>query len=88
MTLDFLAQVVVTVFGASAIFLLGARTNRVRRWGVVCGLIAQPAWYVTAICHEQWGLLPVFALYTGSWLRGLWTYWIRPSKIALRSLDG
>ena len=88
MSPDHVAQAVVTIFGASAIFLLGARIDRVRRWGVVCGLIAQPAWYITAIAHEQWGLLPVFALYTGSWLRGLWTYWLRPAPVDPRTTGG
>lgn len=76
--IDILSQLTITIFGASAIWLVGRRTQRVRRWGFVCGLISQPAWYLTMAHNGQWLLLPVFAFYTYSWLDGFWNNWVRP----------
>ena len=65
-------QVWITLFGGTAIFLLGSKSERVRRWGFVCGLLSQPAWYYQMVHHGQWAMLPVYTFYTFSWLRGFY----------------
>lgn len=81
MNIDHASQIVITVFGGLGLWLsVGARTEGVRRWGVIAGLIAQPAWYVQMVVHGQWLMLPVYTMYTGAWLRGLWVHWIRPAS--------
>jgi hypothetical protein len=79
MTLDLVSQVWLTVFGLSALLLSLEDSPRQRRVGVVLGLVGQPAWYCQLVLHEQWLMLPVFAGYTGVWLRGLWIHWLRPA---------
>lgn len=77
MTLDTLAQIGITLFGGTAIYLVGRRTRAMRRWGFVCGLISQPCWYLTMAANEQWLMLPVFAFYTYSWISGFINHWLR-----------
>jgi len=75
---DVVSQVWVTVFGLTALLCMQTHRVRVRRMGVVLGLIGQPAWYIQLVIHEQWGMLPVFVGYTGVWLFGAWNLWISP----------
>lgn len=72
-----LSQILITLFGGAALWLMNGRSERSRRAGVVCGLCSQPWWYVQLVTHGQWLMLPVFLLYTASWLRGLWNFWLR-----------
>lgn len=75
--IDILSQIWITIFGATAIWLMNGRTDRGRRFGVLCGLAGQPAWYMQLVIHGQWLMVPVYLLYTLAWLRGLRTYWLR-----------
>lgn len=63
------------LFGVSAVFLVGQKNPRIKRWGYVCGICAQPFWAWTAWSHEQWGILAMCLLYGGSWLNGLRNHW-------------
>lgn len=73
--IDLLAQLVITLFGGAAIYLVGRQRPDVRRWGFVCGLIAQPAWYVTLGLNGQWLMMPVAGIYTWAWISGLRNHW-------------
>jgi len=44
----------------------------------VFGLLAQPFWFYATWQAEQWGIFALSFLYAASWLRGLWTQWVRP----------
>ena len=79
--MDLFSQVWVTVFGLTALGCMQTHRVSVRRWGVVLGLIGQPAWYVQLVLHDQWGMLPVFIGYTGVWLFGAWNLWVRPAMV-------
>ena len=68
-------QIVIALFGVTAIFLSQDPRDSVRRWACICGLIAQPAWFYAAYQAEQWGIFGLSFLYTFSWLRGVRTYW-------------
>lgn len=76
--IDSFSQVWITLFGGAAIWLMNGRSERWRRVGVLCGCCSQPAWYVQLVLHEQWLMVPVYAMYTAAWLRGLWLHWIAP----------
>jgi hypothetical protein len=75
MTLDAISQSCITVLGGLAIVLVGRRSVAVRRWGFACGLASQPFWYTQMALHDQWGMLPIYTVYTFSWASGLWTHW-------------
>lgn len=77
--MNIVSQIWITLFGATAIWLMNGRTEKQRRAGVIFGLLSQPAWYAQLVIHDQWLMLPVYAIYTSAWLRGLWTLWIRPA---------
>ena len=61
--MSFIPQVFIMIFGVSAVWLVGRRTPKVRRWGYVCGLCAQPFWLWTTVAHEQWGIAAMCAFY-------------------------
>ena len=68
-------QIGIMLFGVSAIWLVGCRTPRIKRWGYVCGLCSRPFWLWTTIAHEQWGIAMMSALYGFSWARGAMNHW-------------
>lgn len=76
MTIDTISQLWITVFGATALWMMNGNSARHRRIGVLCGLASQPAWYTQLVVHDQWLMLPVYSLYTAAWLRGMWSHWI------------
>jgi hypothetical protein len=73
-TLDTLAQIGILLCGVSAVWLVGCK-GRVRRYGYLCGLCAQPFWLYTTLMHEQYGIAAMCAFYGFSWGRGLWNHW-------------
>lgn len=83
--LDMMSQWWVTLFGLSALFMMQLHDTRWRRWGVIMGLIGQPAWYIQLTIHDQFGMLPVFFGYSSVWLYGFWNLWIRRRQWKSRS---
>ena len=73
--LDIISQVGVTIFGVTAVFLVGSKSPHVRRYGYLSGLLAQPFWYFTFITHQQYAIVVLSLLYTVSWIRGLKNNW-------------
>lgn len=69
-------QVWIVIFGCAAVWFVGRR-EKWSRWGYVLGLLSQPAWFYTAIKHEQWGIVILCAWYTYSWGQGIYNYWLR-----------
>lgn len=74
--INIIAQTWIVIFGATAIFLV-SRLDKWKKWGYICGMIAQPAWYVTAYLGEQWGILAISIFYTYSWGQGIYNYWVK-----------
>jgi len=72
--MDVIAQIWIIVFGCSAIWLVG-RLEHWKRWGYICGILSQPAWFYTAIVNEQWGIFVLSLFYTYSWMQGTYNYW-------------
>lgn len=81
MSIDTAAQIVIIACGAASVWLTAQRAVRVRRWGYIVGLCAQPAWFWTTIYHEQYLIAALAVWYTYSWGQGIWNFWIRPSPL-------
>lgn len=71
-----IAQVFIFIFGVSAIYLVG-RTDELRKWGFVAGIISQPFWYYTAFTNEQWGIFIMSIFYSYSWINGFRNNFLR-----------
>lgn len=72
-----LPQAGITIFGCSAIWLVGHNEHRIRRWGYVAGLCSQPFWLYTAIEAKQWGIVILSVFYGYSWGTGFYNHWIK-----------
>ncbi len=72
-----IAQLGLGILGVIAIFLSQDARPTVRRWACVFGLSSQPFWFYATYTAEQWGIFALCFLYTASWLRGVWTNWVR-----------
>ena len=75
--IDLAAQWAIAVLGPGAVLLVGFREERIRRWGYIAGIAAQPFWFVTLYHNRQWPLFLVAAVYTVGWVQGIWNFWIR-----------
>ena len=73
-----LDQISIAFFGASAAWLSQARTQRMRRWACVFGLLAQPGFFWASWQSGQWGVFLLTTIYAGAWVRGFWVNWLRP----------
>lgn len=73
-------QLGIALTGVTAIFLSQSKNVRLARWACILGLIGQPFWFIAAWKAEQWGIFALCFLYTFSWLRGLWNFWIAPAR--------
>ena len=69
--LDMIAQAWLAVFGMAAIWFVGRR-EKWSRIGFILGLSSQPAWIITSIMNEQWGILALSLWYTYSWIQGIY----------------
>lgn len=72
-----ISQIGIFCFGVTAIILV-ARKNK---WGFVFGLLSQPFWYTTAILNEQWGVVLVSVVYTGSWAYGVYEWFFKNDNV-------
>jgi len=72
-------QIAIAVFGALAAWLSQTRTDRLRRWACVFGMLGQPAWFYAAWHAQQWGILVLCVIYCGAWMHGIWIHWIKPA---------
>lgn len=73
--LDVVAQIGIALCGVGSTYLVGLKNPRIRRWGYVTGMCAQPFWLYTTISHEQWGIVILCAFYFYSWFNGFRNHW-------------
>lgn len=71
-----MGQAWIVIFGVSAVWLSMSPVKETARWGCICGLISQPAWFYETYSAEQWGIFALCFLYLLSWLRGVKTHWL------------
>jgi len=75
--MDF-AQIGIMLTGVTAVFLSQSKSERLRKFACLFGLIGQPFWFYATYTAEQWGIFAMAFLYTFSWARGVWNFWIAP----------
>lgn len=73
--LSYIPQAFILLLGVSAVYLVGCKSPRVKRWGYVCGICGQPFWVWTTLEHEQYAITAMCALYAYSWANGLRNHW-------------
>lgn len=88
LSIDAITQTGVVLFSVPAIFLV-ARKNK---WGFVLGLLSQPFWIATAICHGQRGVLLLSIIYTLNWIHGIYKWFgedgVSNNKATLTKSEG
>lgn len=72
-------QLAIMLTGATAIFLSQSKSERLRKLACLFGMAGQPFWFWTTYVNEQWGIFAMCFLYTFSWARGVWNFWIAPA---------
>lgn len=77
MTQTTAVQLIILITGAAAIWLSQSVSYNHRRQACLFGLIGQPFWFYTTISSQQWGMVALTTLYTISWCKGAWLYWIK-----------
>lgn len=70
-----IAQVMIGLFGVTAVWLSQSDDVGRRRYACLFGLASQPFWFYTTYQAEQWGIFALCFLYTWSWWRGFTLYW-------------
>lgn len=70
-------QIGIAMCGLMAIWLSQCRHYDARKWACIFGLIAQPFWFLATWKAHQYGIFAVCFLYTFSWCKGFYTYWIK-----------
>ena len=73
-------QIAIALFGALAAWLSQARTDRLRRWACIFGMLGVPFWLYASWKAQQWVLLVASVLYALAWLKGLYIHWLAPGK--------
>lgn len=63
-------QLLLAVFGLTALWMAYSPSPRARRWSPFVGLLSQPAWIAYAVDADAWGLLLLSAAYTAVYARG------------------
>lgn len=71
-------QLVLAVFGLSAMWMSMGHNPRARRWAPVVGLAGQPAWLWFAWQAGAWGLFVLSIAYSVVYVRGVLLQWRRP----------
>jgi len=74
-TIDLIAQMGILLTGATAVFLVGLKQHRYRRWGYLLGVIGQPFWAYTTIHNGQYAITAMCLYYGFSWGNGLRNHW-------------
>lgn len=72
-------QINIALFGALAAWLSQTRTDRLRRWVCIFGMLGQPGWFYAAWTAGQWGIFTLCVIYCGAWMHGIWIHWVRPA---------
>jgi len=72
-------QIAIALTGVTAVFLSQSANKQLAKWACVFGLFGQPFWFYATFKAEQWGIFALCFLYTFSWARGAWNFWLKPA---------
>jgi len=67
--IDYSSQAVITCTGFLSLYLIASQDAKMRMYAGIVGLIGEPFWFTTALINEQWGILPLAAVYGFNWAR-------------------
>lgn len=73
--IETLAQIAVVVGTGGTYALFAFREPRIRRWGYVAGLAAEPFWLYTSWMAGQWGVVIVTFVTAAALVIGLRNNW-------------
>lgn len=74
------AQIMIAVFGVTAVWLTQQSNQDLKRYACFFGLLGQPFWVYATYSTEQWGMFILTLCYTYAWYIGLWNTWVAPKK--------
>jgi hypothetical protein len=72
-----MVQAVILLSGALAIWLTQVGSLKASRVACLIGLAGQPFWLYATCNAGQWGMFLLSVFYTGAWLMGVRTYWLK-----------
>lgn len=74
-------QVMIAIFGVSAVAITQSGIPKLQKWAGVFGLIGQPFWFYSAYTTKAWGIFFLSFLYTASWGYGFYKHWIKNDEV-------
>lgn len=77
-----IAQIMIALFGVTAVFLSQSKSPVFRKYASVFGLLGQPFWMYVTYESQQWGMFALTFLYTWAWGNGFLNSWVftRPRR--------
>ena len=81
---DYFSQLVITVTGCSAMYLLASQDPRTRMYAGIIGFAGEPFWLATALINEQWGIVALVFVYGVNWARVAYSNYVVLEKIKLK----
>ena len=72
-----MTQLLIAIFGLTAMSLALSQSARHRKWAPVWGLASQPFWFAATIPTGQYGMVALCVAYTLVYVRGVWIHWVR-----------
>lgn len=64
-------QIPLAVFSLIATWCFTSKDARVKKWGPLFGLAAQPFWFYAAYVAGQWGMVLLSVVYTSLYVNGI-----------------
>jgi len=83
-----IAQICIALFGFTSAWLVYDHNPKRRKWAPLLSLLAQPAWYWSAISASQWGVVALSVVYTILHFRGFWKQWVAKPVPTVSFPDG
>lgn len=71
-------NIMLAVFGVTAVYLSQSSSYNQRKYASVFGLLGQPFWFYLSFTGEQWGIFILSFIYSAAWMKGFYMYWILP----------
>lgn len=85
--LETISQFAILFTGVVAVFLSQSSKENNRKFASIFGLLGQPFWMYTTYHSQQWGIFLMTFLYTFSWGKGFWLFWIKPKLLEREKIN-
>lgn len=80
MSLELAIQIGLAVLSLTPIALAQAKSQKIRRYDCVAGLVAQPFWFAYGWSIDGLALMFLSVVYIGVFAYGIYTKWVLPSR--------